>query len=177
MPVDPILDIAAIERFGIDTGVFALMNSKWGWPVCEIIHFFGLCLLIGSVGMFDLRMMGVARGVPIASLHRLVPFGVAGWLLCAATGVLFILAAPSQYLYNPAFQTKMSLMALAGVNMAVFYAVAARAAKAVGPDELPPVNARVIALVSLACWLGVIACGRVITFFRPPYIWCLWCGS
>jgi hypothetical protein len=175
MPVDPILDIAAIERFGIDTGVFALMNSKWGWPVCEIIHFFGLCLLIGSVGMFDLRMMGVARGVPIASLHRLVPFGVAGWLLCAATGVLFILAAPSQYLYNPAFQTKMTLMGLAGANMALFYLTTAPAMGEAGADDLPIPRARAIAFISLACWLGVIACGRLITFFRPPYHWCVWC--
>jgi hypothetical protein len=35
----------------------------------------------------------------------------------------------------------------------------------------------VFAGVSLAAWFGVIACGRVITAFRPPaWEWCAWCG-
>ena len=175
MERDPIFDIAALERFGVESGIFGLMNSKWGWPVAEIVHFIGLCLLMASVGMFDLRMMGVARGVPMSALHRLIPLGVAGWLLSVTTGLLFFVSAPGQYLYNPAFQTKMSLMALAGANMAVFYATGARAVAATGPDDLPPVQARLIAFVSLACWVGVITAGRLITFFRPPYHWCIWC--
>jgi len=175
MRPDPIFDVAALERFGIDTGIFAVMNSKWGWPICESIHFLGLCLLMASVGMFDLRMMGVARGLPMSALHRLVPFGVAGWLMCVATGFLFFMTAPGQYLYNPAFQTKMTFMGLAGVNMALFYASAASAVHAAGPEDLPPLRARLIALVSLGCWVGVITCGRLITFFRPPYHWCIWC--
>ena len=177
MQPDPILDIPALERFGIETGIFAMMNSKWGWPVAEIIHFTGLCLLMASVGMFDLRMMGVAKGVSMKALHRLVPFGIAGWAMCAITGFLFFMTAPGQYLYNPAFQTKLTLMALAGVNMAVFYATTAKAVNAIGPDDAPIPRARLIGFISLACWLGVITCGRLITFFRPPEHWCIWCGG
>lgn len=175
MQPDPIFDIAALERFGIETGIFGFMNSKWGWPAMESIHFLGLCLLMASVGMFDLRMMGVARGVPMTALHRLVPFGIAGWLMCVATGFLFFMSAPGQYLYNPAFQTKMTLMGLAGANMALFYLTTAPAMREAGADELPIPRARAIAFISLACWLGVITCGRLITFFRPPYHWCVWC--
>lgn len=176
--MDPIFDIPAIERFGIETGVFALMNSQWGWPIAEIIHFCGLCLLMGSVGLYDLRMMGLVRGLELSVLHRLVPFGIAGWLMCVATGVLFVLTAPGQYLYNPAFQTKMGLMALAGVNMFVFYlTTTAKAVARLEPYHLPPLPARLVAFVSLGCWLGVIIAGRVITFYRPPYHWCFWCGS
>jgi hypothetical protein len=68
-------------------------------------------------------------------------------------------------------------MLLAGVNMAVFYLTAASAVRAAGPDDLPPLRARVIAFVSLACWVGVIVGGRLITYFRPPYHWCFWCGA
>jgi len=174
-PPDPLFDIPAIERFGMESGVFELMNSKWGWPIAESIHFAGLCLLMATVGMFDLRMLGLARGVSLAGLHRLVPIGVCGWLLCVGTGVLFVLTAPGQYLHNPAWQTKMGLMAVAGINMAVFYATSAAAVRAAGPYDTAPVMARVIAAISLACWLGVIVGGRLITFFRPPYFWCAWC--
>lgn len=174
---DPIFDIPAIERFGIDTGVFAMMNSQWGWPIAESIHFIGLNLIIATVGLYDLRLLGVAREVGPKDLHALVPLGVLGWLLCVATGVLFVLSAPSQYLYNPAFQTKLTLMALAGANMAIFYAGSRAAVAGLGPRAAAPLRARVAALVSLVAWFGVIACGRWITFFRPPYHWCLWCGA
>lgn len=173
---DPILDPTAIVLWAVDHGIWQMMNTRWGWPIAEIVHFTGLCLLIGAVGMFDLRMMGVVRGLSMAALHRLVPFGILGFLLSASSGFLFVVSAPDQYLYNPAFQTKLAFMALAGLNMILFYATTARAVKALGPDDAPPRAARIIANVSLASWFGVIACGRVITAFRPPFEWCFWCG-
>jgi hypothetical protein len=173
--MDPIFNPDAIEAWAKSVGIFQLMNTTWAWPLAEIIHFFGLCLLIATVGMFDLRMMGVARGVSMQALHRLVPFGISGYAMCAITGFLFVVTAPGQYLYNPAIQTKLALMVLAGVNMAVFYLTTARAVSALGSDDLPPLRARLIGFVSLACWLGVITAGRVVTFFRPPEFWCLWC--
>jgi hypothetical protein len=104
------------------------------------------------------------------------PFGLAGFALSITTGFLFVVTAPDQYVYNPALQTKLALMALAGINMLLFYLVAARSVWLTGADELPPLRARVFGAVSLACWLGVITCGRVITAYRPPWHWCLWCG-
>jgi hypothetical protein len=46
---------------------------------------------------------------------------------------------------------------------------------ATAADALPPLRARIFGAVSLLCWLGVIACGRVITAYRPPWHWCFWC--
>src|SRR5690606_25860136 len=154
-----------------------LMYSAWGWPVAEIVHFTGLCLLIGTVGMFDLRMMGLVRGLPLAALHRLVPFGVLGFALSAASGLVFVASAPDQYLYNPAWQVKMTLLARAGLNLVLFYATAARQAYATGADDAPPRAARLFAAVSRLAWRGVIMAGRVITAFRPPsWFWCAWCS-
>jgi len=102
------------------------MTTQWGWPIAECFHFIGLCLLFGTVGFFDLRMLGVARAVPLRSLHRLIPFGIAGFAICAITGTLFVMTTPDQYLHNPAFLTKLLLMLVAGLNMLLFYLVAAR---------------------------------------------------
>jgi hypothetical protein len=175
MAAHPFLDPEAIAQWAREVGITAFTQAPWGWPILEVFHFIGLCLLFGAVGMFDLRMLGVARGVSLRALHRLIPFGIAGFATSAISGFLFVVSAPDQYLYNPALQTKLALMGLAGVNMALFYATAARAVSSTGPDDLPPSRARLFGLVSLACWLGVIACGRVITAFRPPWNWCLWC--
>ena len=70
--------IEALLDFSQKTGLYDFMNSTWGWPVVETLHFVGLSLLIGTVGLFDLRMMGLAKGVPMSALHRLVPWGWPG---------------------------------------------------------------------------------------------------
>lgn len=156
--------------------VRAVMTTRWGWPVAESLHFIGLCLLFGTVGFFDLRMLGIARGIELRSLHRLVPVGIAGFVVSAITGSLFVMTTPEQYLHNPAFLTKLVLVLVAGLNMMLFYAVAARAAWLAPSGALPPTRARILCAVSLLCWLAVIACGRVITAFRPPaFYWCPWC--
>ena len=46
MPRDPMFDPVAIVDFAIDTGIFDLMYSQWGWPIVEVVHFAGLCLLV-----------------------------------------------------------------------------------------------------------------------------------
>jgi len=153
-----------------------MMTTQWGWPIAECFHFIGLCLLFGTVGFFDLRMLGVARAVPLRSLHRLIPFGIAGFAICALTGTLFVMTTPDQYLHNPAFLTKLLLMLVAGLNMLLFYLVAARSVWLAAADGVPPLPARLFGLVSLLCWLGVMTCGRIITAFRPPaFYWCPWC--
>ena len=67
------------------------MALPWAWPLAETFHFIGLCLLVGIVGMFDLRILGIAKGLPLASLKRLLPWGVFGFVLCLVTGALFVL--------------------------------------------------------------------------------------
>jgi hypothetical protein len=164
--------LAFSERVGIqDISLF----SAWGWPTLEILHFTGLCLLFGTIGLFDLRVLGFANRIPIEALHRLVPFGVLGFCINAITGVMFVTSDPDQYLYNPAWQTKMVLVLVAGVNMLLFYWLAAGQLRALGPYEVAPLRARFFTLVSLLAWTGVIACGRLITFYRPPFFWCFWC--
>ncbi|MGB4248851.1 MAG: hypothetical protein WBJ75_14140 [Pseudohongiellaceae bacterium] len=165
----------AILNFAHTSGIYAFMNSAWGWPTVESLHFIGLCLLIGTVGVFDLRMLGVGRGIPMVALHRLVPWGVLGFALNVTTGLMFFVSAPDQYAFNPAFQTKMVFMALAGMNMLLFYGWAQRQVHSTAASERAPGRAMVIAAVSLSCWSLVIVCGRLITYFRPPYHWCVWC--
>jgi hypothetical protein len=167
---------AAFLGFSHATGIYDFMFSPWGWPVIESLHFIGLSLLLGTVGLFDLRLLGLARTIPIAALHKLVPFGVGGWLLNVATGVMFVTSVPDQYIYNPAFQSKLLCMIIAGFNMALFYSFSYRHVIQSDISATQLRLARVFAAVSLLCWLGVITGGRLITFYRPPFHWCFWCG-
>jgi hypothetical protein len=169
------MTLQEIYDFSLRSGIHGFMYSAYGWPFVESIHFIALATLLGTVGLFDLRALGLARGIPLADLHRLVPFGVAAYGVNVCTGALFFVSAPDQYLYNPAFQLKLASMAIAGLNVAVFYAAFAKGLNAVPARGLPAWPVRLIAAISLASWLAVIVFGRLITMFRPPYHWCPWC--
>ncbi len=62
-------------------------------------------------------------------------------------------------------------IALAGVNVAVFYGAFARGLGAGGPQAEATLPVKAVAAVSLIAWTGVIVFGRLITYFRPPYHW------
>jgi hypothetical protein len=144
-----------------------LMRTHWAWPIAESLHFLGLCLLVGAVGSFDLRLLGVARRVPIAAMHRLIPWGILGFAINASTGVLFLLTEPDQYLYNPSFHFKVLALAIAGVNASLFYITSYRQVFGRAATLEAPRRAKAIALVSLCAWITVIVCGRMLTFYRP----------
>jgi hypothetical protein len=143
--------------------VSAFMNSAWGWPIIESVHFLGLSLLIGSIAIWDLRLIGVARAVPIAAVSRLLPLAALGLGINVVTGAMFLMTEPDQYIYNPSFHFKILSIALAGLNALVFHVSMTRR----GGRELPAGAARFIGAASLCLWISVIVCGRFLTFFRP----------
>ena len=55
---------------------YFLSHYAWAWPLCEVVHFFGIVLLVGIVGVFDLRVLGVLKGLPLAPLQRPIPWAI-----------------------------------------------------------------------------------------------------
>lgn len=165
--------VATIDRFAAESGIFAFMNTAWAWPLAESLHFIGLSLLLGSVGVLDARLLGFARRIEIEQLHAITRWGIAGFALNALTGFAFFSSAPDQYLYNPAFQLKVLCMLVAFANVVGFYGFAWPRLRAAAEA---PIAAKVCAAISLCAWIGVIVFGRLITFYRPPEHWCFWCA-
>jgi len=147
--------------------VAAIMRSRWGWPICETVHFLGLSMLIGAIGIFDLRLLGVARRIPIAALHRVIPWGISGYVINILSGSMFLMTEPEQYIYNPSFHFKILFMGLAGLNVLVFYSAVFRRVRTLGPGDDAPVAAKLIGGFSLFLWIGIIVFGRMLTFYRP----------
>lgn len=147
--------------------VAQVMRLAFVWPLAESVHFIGLSLLVATVGLFDLRLLGIGRGIPAGAWHRLIRYGLIGFALNATTGLLFLMTEPDQYIYNPSFLFKVMFIAAAGVNAVSFYVT-------VGPRTLAPdaplnasSGAKAIAAISLTLWLSVIIAGRLLTFYRP----------
>jgi hypothetical protein len=153
----------AIEQF--------LSDYTWAWPLAEIFHFVGLILLFAAIGTFDLRLLGLGRGIRPAVLSRLIPWGVLGFGLCVATGFIFVAGIYANVATHPYevlktnvwLQLKLAFIALAGLNLLVFYLSGmARTVDGLGAyDRIPPL-AKVIGGTSLALWTGVVYFGRLI---------------
>jgi hypothetical protein len=149
-----------------------IMAVPWAWPLAETFHFIGLCLLVGIVGMFDLRILGIAKGLPLASLKRLLPWGVFGFVLCLVTGLLFVLGIGANLYNDNAYdvivrdqylQVKLLFIFLAGLNLLAFYLTGmSRAVDVLGKGDDAPPLAKAIAAASLFLWIGVIVFGRLI---------------
>jgi hypothetical protein len=136
----------------------------WLWPLLAILHFIGMSLLVGCLGAIDLRMLGVARDIPIRSIQSLRPWGVLGFAINLATGVAFYAGNPEGY-QSGAFFFKMVAVALAGVNGLLFYTSGLNHdVQTIGAGEDVPLGAKVTAAASLVFWFGVIFWGSMLTF-------------
>jgi hypothetical protein len=149
---------------------FVRQYEPWLWPLMQTLHLFGFTLLFGTVGFFDLRALGIAKGIPLEAIHRLVPWGVAGYVGNILLGIVFFSGHPEQYYYNNAFRLKLLFMAVAGINILAFYGTTAFAQlKTLPASASAPLRIKIIAATSLFAWVAVLVCGRMITFNRPPF--------
>ena len=148
-------------------------HNAWAWPLCEVSHFVGIILLVGIVGMFDLRLLGFAKSVPISSLRRLLPWAVLGSVLAFVSGLLFVMGVYANVEIHPYIilvsniylQLKLIFLAILGLNLAAFYLTgASRAVDDLGPGQDAPAGAKVIGAVSLFFWLATIYVGRLIVW-------------
>lgn len=149
-----------------ETGLHsAIRSSNWLWPVMEMIHFIGLCLLFGALMVVDLRMMGWVRAFAFQSVYRVINLAIFGFILNLITGVLFFIGDPMRYYPNPAFRWKMFFILLAGLNLLLFELKVKPGAKQLQSGDPTPQLAKFTGAVSLLLWIGVITGGRMIPFF------------
>jgi hypothetical protein len=149
---------------------FVHRYEAWLWPTLQTLHIFGFTLLFGTVVFFDLRALGFAKGVPLGAIHRLIPWGVAGYIGNILIGIIFFSGHPDQYYYNNAFRLKLLFMLVAGVNLLAFYGSSAFGeAKALPAGAAAPLRVKILAGTSLCAWVAVLVCARMITFNRPPF--------
>ena len=139
----------------------------WVWPTCETLHFIGLCLLFTVVLIVDLRLLGMAKKVSFAALYQLLPLGILGFGLNLLTGMMFFMATPEQYVKNVAFQWKMILVFLAGIN--ALYFILFDEAWTVGPGDDAPLTAKVVAGSAIFLWLGVLFFGHMLPFIGNAF--------
>jgi len=149
--------LAALEGAG---PVAALRGARWGYAAVSGAHVLGIALLVGAILPLDLRLLGLWRSVARRDLARvLVPVAACGLALAATAGFLLFAVRATDYAALAVFQVKLALIlvGLAG-------ALAAHLACGRVLDGMGRRHAAVHGLLSMACWLGALACGRSIAF-------------
>ena len=111
--------------------------------------------------MIDLRLTGFYRDPCTELINRLLHLVLVAFLVNFTTGVLFFAGSAPKYIDNPAFEIKLSLIILAGLNALYFKF---RLSHLLATEEVTGVS-KFVGYFSLLLWAGVIVCGRMITFY------------
>ena len=135
----------------------ALTASVWAYPALEVVHIFGIALLVGNLVLLEIRVFGRGATLDVRALATLsLAIAGIGFSLAATSGLLMFATQAAALLTNRVFTLKMILLMLAGCNAAWFH----------GRGSLDKLDAlaRWQMVLSTLIWLAVITCGRWIAY-------------
>jgi len=147
-----------------------IAGSEWIFPTVETLHVIFIVTVVGSIAIVDLRLLGLTgRNQLVTSLSRdTLPITWVAFAGALITGGLLFASKATQYMVNPYFITKISLILLAGINMLVLHFLNWRDV-ATWDRGQAPAAVKLAGGISLAFWVVVVFCGRVIGFTLGIY--------
>ena len=157
-----------IEASGLSTWIRDSPSLLGFWFILAV-HALGMTFLVGGSAVIDLRILGVARDLPLAPLKKLYGIIWAGFWLQAVSGTLLLIASPTKSLTNLDFYLKILLIALAVAAMQMLKK------RVFGDSSLSDADrvakARPLAAWSLIFWAGAVVAGRLLayTYTYPSY--------
>ncbi|WP_434568547.1 DUF6644 family protein [Pseudomonas sp. Z3-8] len=154
-----------MDRLADSSLALAMRDELWLYPLVEVLHIIGFSVLAGAVVMFDLRVLGLSKAIAVTALARhLLTWAVGALLLIVPAGLMMFSAHPQDFAGNNVFIIKLSLIAAAGINALLFHVGTYRSVEQWNTGQKAPGLARVQALVSIALWIAVILCGRLLAY-------------
>src|SRR5690606_21212037 len=155
--------ITALEDNAIATWVRE-SPSIFAYTTVLSLHAMGLAIVVGVSLVIALRMLGVLRTVPLASVLRLYPLMYIGFTINAVSGLMLFAANAGSLLSNVAFIVKLVLIVIAMIVMELLRSRAADAPQE--PGRRPPASLRIIGVIAIAAWGLAIITGRLTAY---PY--------
>ena len=150
-----------IEESGLSTWIRDSPSIFAFWFIISL-HAIGMGLLVGASAIIDLRILGVARDLPLSPLKGLYRIIWIGFAIQVVSGTLLLIAYPTKALTNPDFYLKLTLVALAVVVMQKLKTKVFEDASL--SDSTMMMKGRVLAMWSLLLWFGVVTSGRMLAY-------------
>lgn len=150
-----------LQNTALPTWIREGQASIWGFPMILTVHTAGLMLLVGASLVLDLRLLGVARRIPLGPMRALFPLMWAGFWVNAVTGSLLFAADASAKGASVLFLTKLLFVALGAMTMVLIR----RDLDGVGasPAAVSPATRR-LAVVSILSWAVAVTAGRLLAY-------------
>ena len=137
-----------------------LRVSRWGYAAVSGAHILGIALLVGAILPLNLRLLRLWPSIPRANLLRvLLPIAATGLALAVLTGSLLFSVRALDYAAVGYLQAKVVL-----VLVALLSALMIHLGYGLTLERASQTRVRFHAVLSLGCWLGALACGRLIAF-------------
>ena len=162
---DPAMAAGALVN-GRSTSIMDwILSNASAWPALEAAHFAGMAVLFGVVVLIVARVFGLARNVPYAAFHRLLPLGVFGFMVNVITGMLFFIADSGRYTaMTNSFYPKMALIAIGGIAI-LYFTLFDKPWGLKSGDDAPTVS-KLVAAATAAMWTGVVIYGRLLPYLE-----------
>lgn len=141
----------------------AVAETLWAYPLLETLHALGMAMLLGALGLINLRVLGYKPELPLLGTRDLLPIAWLGFTINAISGIALFTSDAIYFFSSYTFRIKLVLIVLAGINAvllsrSIFHEPATRS------DVVPTTAAKWIAGLSLAFWVGAAIAGRLIAY-------------
>lgn len=145
-------------------------QMRWAFTTVAVVHVVAVSLVVGTIAIVDLRLLGLASTKrPFTELARqILPCTWVAFVLAVIAGSLLFISQATDYFVNTMFWIKMSVLALAGINMLIFEFITIRGVEEWDFKPTPPLPARLAGAISLTCWVLVVVFGRWTGFTVLP---------
>jgi hypothetical protein len=150
-----------IEESGLSTWIRDSPSIFAYWFILSC-HAVGMGLLVGASVVIDLRILGVARDLPLSPLKDLYRIIWIGFWIQVVSGALLLIAYPTKALTNPDFYLKLTLI---GVSVAVMQMIRKRVfSDSELSDSAMMMKGKALAMWSLILWAGAVTAGRLLAY-------------
>ena len=137
--------------------------SIWTYPTVLTLHTVGMAILVGASFVIHLRVLQVARDVPLRRLLPLYRFIWIGFAINLLSGLILFVTEAADRIADPVFAVKMVSIA-AALWLGVI--VKRRAIDRPGAPDVTTGLSRSMAAASLALWTIAIVAGRLMAYLK-----------
>jgi hypothetical protein len=134
--------------------VTTIAQTGWMYVAITVTHYFSLFVLVGTIGIVDLRVLGVAgrRRSATQFAAQIFPWMWSALGLAVLSGFVMFATDATDYFPDGVFRIKLIVITLAVIFGVVVQRNIPRW------DRLPaiPARAKLVAFISLILWIGAI---------------------
>ena len=144
-----------------------IRHSHLLYPVIETVHIVGFVFLAGSAFLFDFRLLGISKAIPVSALAKhLLPWSRRSLLLVIPSGFVLFMTQATSPADNKVFWTKLVLILIAFSNAGYFHRYTFKHVNTWDKLQPTPASAKAAGVISILLWTGVITCGRFLAYLE-----------